>query len=442
MPAAEQAQQHPATAGCPPAAPAGPSAGPARAHDGPAAGQPPSCPAAPRVALLTGGFDKPYTFGLATALAAAGILVEIVGGDAIDCPDYHRYAGIRFLNLRSQRGGRARRLADLIVYYARLAAYATRRSPPIFHVIWNGRWETLDRTVLMLYYRALGKRVLLTAHNVNAAVRDGGNSLWNRLTLRIQYRLANHIFVHTEAMKRELSRDFSVRAGKVTVIPFGLNNSLPETGMPPAEARRRLGLGPADRVILFFGNIRPYKGLEYLAAAFPPLAERDPRYRLVIAGPCQAGNEAYWDSVRALVPPRIADRVLLRIEQVPDAEAEAYFRAADVMALPYTHVYQSGVLFTGFAFGLPAVAADVGALREEIRDGENGFTCPPRDAAALAGAIQRFFSSDLYRNLDTRRPEIAAQAEREHSWTAVAAATAGVYAAIAGARRDAAWWPR
>src|SRR5207245_6751110 len=133
--------------------------------------------------------------------------------------------------------------------------------PKVFHILWNNKFELFDRTLLMLYYKLLGKKIALTAHNVNAGRRDSNDSALNRLTLRIQYRLADHIFVHTEAMKSELLGSFGVAERRVSVIAFGINNSVPDTDLTPESAKQRLGIGGGDRVILFFGNIGPYKGL-------------------------------------------------------------------------------------------------------------------------------------------------------------------------------------
>ncbi len=94
----------------------------------------------------------------------------------------------------------------------------------------------------MLFYRLLGKRIVLTVHNVNAGRRDSKDTPLNRLTLRIQYRLADHIFVHTEKMKLELIEEFGVQGHRVTVIPFGINNAVPNTRLTPSEARQRLGI--------------------------------------------------------------------------------------------------------------------------------------------------------------------------------------------------------
>ncbi len=88
-----------------------------------------------------------------------------------------------------------------------------------------------DRTLLMLYYRLLGKKVVLTLHNINASERDANDTTLNRSTLRFQYRLADHIFVHTEKMKLELMQEFRVLPARITVIPFGINNSVPNTSL-------------------------------------------------------------------------------------------------------------------------------------------------------------------------------------------------------------------
>ena len=97
---------------------------------------------------------------------------------------------------------------------------------------------------------------------------------------------------------------------------------------------------------------------------------------------------------------------------------------------PYTHVFQSGVLFLGYSFGLPAVAANVGSLKEEIIEGETGFVFKSRDSSDLARNIQNYFNSELFRNLETRRMEIKAYANERYSWDKVAAVTKSVYSRL------------
>ena len=120
---------------------------------------------------------------------------------------------------------------------------------------------------------------------------------------------------------------------------------------------------------------------------------------------------------------------------MPDEETELYFKAADVLILPYTHIFQSGVLFLGYSFGLPAIAADVGSLREEIIEGKTGLVFKAQDSSALARAIEQYFASELFRHLESRRPEIKAYANERYSWNKVAATTAAVYANLLGGRQ-------
>jgi glycosyltransferase involved in cell wall biosynthesis len=383
------------------------------------------------VALLTGGGDRPYAFGLATELISKGATLDLIASDDLDCPDFYGKPGVKFLNLRGDQRPDAsllRKVSRVLVFYANLIRYARTAKPKLFHILWNNKFLYFDRTLLTLYYKFLGKRIVLTLHNVNAARRDSKDTLLNRLTLRIQYRLADHIFVHTEKMKHELIEEFGMKGAFVTVIPFGINNAVPNTCLTSAEARHRLGVRDGEKAILFFGNIAPYKGLEYLIAAFQQVAARHEDYRLIIAGR-QKNCETYWTELRETIHKDVQKgRVLLREDYVPDDETEVFFKAADVLALPYRHIYQSGVLFLGYSFGLPVLAADVGSLKDEIVEGKTGFVFEPEDPIDLARAIEQYFTSDLFADLDRRRQVIKDYATERHSWDVVGQMTMSVYA--------------
>lgn len=383
-----------------------------------------------RVSLLTGGGDRPYALGMASALVRQGISVDFIGSDELDTPELHRAPLVNFLNLRGDQTADApfcRKVVRLLTYYARLVQYVLRSEPPIFHILWNNKFELIDRTLLMLYYKMMGKRLVLTVHNVNARKRDARDSFLNRLSLRVQYRLSDHILVHTEKMKGELVAEFDVVKDKISVIPFGINNTVPDTTLSTTEAKRQLGLSQHDKTLLFFGNIAPYKGLEYLIAAFSKLLSQDSNYRLIIAGRPK-GDERYWKEIeQSIARDGIQGRIVPRIEYVPDEQTELYFKAADVLVLPYTRVFQSGVLFLGYAFGLPAIAADVGSLRDDVVDGETGFVCRSSDPGDLADKISAYFASDLYQELETRRRQIQAFANERYSWTHAGKILDGVY---------------
>jgi glycosyltransferase involved in cell wall biosynthesis len=385
------------------------------------------------VALLTGGSDRPYVYGLTTSLMSKGAVLDLIGSDELDFPEFRNQPRLNFLNLRRDLPPDAiflRKALRVAMYYAKLIRYAPTAKPKIFHILWNNKFEFFDRTLLTLYYRLLGKRIVFTVHNVNAGRRDCEDTGLNRLTLRIQYRLAHQLFVHTEKMKRELIEEFGVQSARVTVIPFGINNAVPNTCLTPGEAKQRLGIREGERIILSFGRITPYKGLEYLIAAFRQLLARGENYRLIIAGrPDRC--EKYWAAIRENLREDVQrERVLLRDEFIPDDETEVYFKAADALVLAYTHIYQSGVLFLGHSFGLPVLAANVGSFRDEIVEGKTGFVFRPGDPVDLEGTIDRYFASDLYAELNSRRWEIRDYVTERHSWDVVGQITMSVYARL------------
>jgi glycosyltransferase involved in cell wall biosynthesis len=384
-----------------------------------------------RISLLTGGADRPYAFGLTTALASRGVHLEVIAGDELDINELRTRPEITLLNLRGDQrtdAGRVEKVWRVLRYYGRLIHYAATTQSSIFHILWNNKFEAFDRTLLMVYYRALGKRIALTVHNVNAGIRDGNDNPVNRLTLRAQYYLSDHMFVHTPRMKKDLVSDFGVPGQRITVIPFGINNAVPQTALSRNSARERLALRPTDKAILFFGTIAPYKGLEYLVSAFSHLAKHDSSYKLIIAGRPRKGSEEYWYEIESTIRAGIDPvSVVQKIAFVPDEDTELYFKAADVAVLPYVHIFQSGVLFLAYSFGLPVIAADVGDLRDDIIEGETGFLVKAKDSVALAGALERYFASSLFDTLESQRTRIQEYARSQHSWDTVGDLTLEVY---------------
>jgi D-inositol-3-phosphate glycosyltransferase len=383
------------------------------------------------VALLTGGIDRHYACAISKALASSGVSLDVIGNVEMDSCGMRSTGKVRLLEFYGApqlNWGKLRKLLACLAVYLRIIRYTTFASPRIFHILWNYKLPYFDRTFLLFYYKLAGKRIVFTAHNVNAAERDGVDSFLNRLTLRIQYRLVDHIFVHTENMKDQLERSFGISRDKVTVIPFGVGDMVPQTCLTPAEAKRKLHVSRSERTILFFGRIVGYKGLDLLVDAFSRLAPGDGNYRLIIAGEPIKESAQHWEEIRQVIESSpMRAQVIQEIRFLADEEMETYFKAADALVLPYKQIYQSGVLFMSHNFGLPVIATDVGKFRDDIIEGTNGYVCRPDDAADLASKIEEYFASDLYRNLDQRRADIQNSVRGSHSWNGVAETTAAIY---------------
>lgn len=385
-----------------------------------------------RVALLTGGFDHPYAFGLSTALAGKGAQVDIIGSDTVDSPDYHRTPGITFFNL--QRGwsphvSRTRKVIRTALYYIKLLHYVYTKSPPLLHILWNNRDRHFDRTILLVIYRLLGKRLLLTAHNINTARRNGNDGWLNRLTLRVQYHLMDGIFIHTAKMADELRKDYGVSDKRIHQVSFGINNAVPSTNLTPGEAKQRLRCQAGERVVLFFGRIEPYKGLEHLVGALEILERRTAGlYKLLIAGEPKKEHLTYWADIRSrILNGPLRHRTHMRAEFIPDVDTELYCKAADVLVLPYKDIYQSGVLFLAYSFGLPVIATAVGSFPEYVIAGKTGLICATPDPQELARSLEMYFEGALYAKLAITRREIQDFARERYSWASVASDTLRTY---------------
>lgn len=152
-----------------------------------------------------------------------------------------------------------------------------------------------------------------------------------------------------------------------------------------AAARASLGLDPDRRIVLFFGLVRPYKGLEDLLEAVAILGDGAD---LLVAGEAYSGREALHARMEK---PDLAGRVRWIDRFIPDGEVDALFRAADVVALPYRSATQSGVAQIALAFRKPLVLTRTGGLPELVEEGRTGCLAEPGDPDSIAAALEAAF---------------------------------------------------
>lgn len=157
------------------------------------------------------------------------------------------------------------------------------------------------------------------------------------------------------------------------------------------QARQILGLPETQPILLFFGLVRPYKGLADLLHALARVRIELPA-RLIVAGEFWEDASVYHRLVHDLA---LEDAVVFHSRYIPDEDAPSFFAAADVVVLPYHHVSQSGIVALAHGLGRPIIATRVGGLPEMIAEGRTGLLVPPGDPEALANAILRFYREGL-----------------------------------------------
>jgi glycosyltransferase involved in cell wall biosynthesis len=357
-----------------------------------------------------------YAYQLCRALAAAGAEVALVTGrhyelDALP----HTFRLRKILRLWDPKPAkeavsagprRLRRLGRAAVHYREWLrlAFHLRRERPDLVLLGDIRFPGDLAPLLLL--RLFGLRLADICHNVFPYAAGGfRRSALDRFLYRRIYRRFERVFVHFEANRREFLSAYGLPPERVVAIPHGNEAVFEELRSPAADAaalRRSLDLAPDEPVALLFGTLSQYKGADLLLRAFARVAPRVPRARLVIAGFPAADFDLaeHQDLAREL---GIADRVRWAPRYIDAREVAAWMDLASVAVFPYRAVYQSGVLAVAQTFGVPIVAAAVGAMAEAVEHGESGLLVAPGDIDALSAALLRILEDpDLARRLGER----------------------------------------
>lgn len=326
----------------------------------------------------------------------------------------------------SKSGGLPKAWNSLRFYYLQVFYLLSRKSR-IIHFQWLDRHKFIDRILIPLITKVRRHKTVLTVHNVNAAKRDNRNTWFNTFTLKFLYKHCNHLIVHTEESKKELENEFQLPGFKISVIKHGMNIRVNLEGMTREEARKTLEIEQNERVVLFFGNIDHYKGLDILIESLNLLPlDFSEHFRLIIAG--RIKSQEYKKLIDEIISrSNLKHKITTQMAYIHEKDVEAYFMASDCVALPYRNIYQSGVIFMAYTFGLPVLASDVGNFRQDVPDGKSGYLLSENSPQAWSLMIQQYFSSKLYMNLSESRDVIKSWANSNYSWNEIGKETRKVY---------------
>ena len=260
-----------------------------------------------------------------------------------------------------------------------------------------------------------GKRVIVTLHNVEPHEAGVLRRLANRAVLPFAHRLV----VHTEQNRRTLLTR-GVPAERISMVAHGVADADPCDHEDRRKARARLGLPDQAPMALFFGHVRPYKGVPALLRAFSRVADTLPDAHLVVAGQPWEDPEPLQQLITDL---ELRNHVDLRLGFVPSAHVRDYFAAADVVVYPYSHFdAQSGAACRALTHGRALIVTRVGGLPDLVDD--PAAVVPPGAADLLARALIRVLTDPALR--DKLEADSRCKAT-ELSWETVAAATAAIY---------------
>ncbi|UCG30891.1 MAG: glycosyltransferase [candidate division WOR-3 bacterium] len=276
------------------------------------------------------------------------------------------------------------------VSWVKAARVITDFSPVIvIFAWWMWGWVVPFWIIAQLSRIRSGAKILYICHNVI----EHEPNFWRNFLSKFALTSGDFYIAHSQDDYDRLKQLFPHAVIKLNFHPTYkfFNRERIKRG----EARQRLGIEPEfKKVLLFFGIVRPYKGLRYLIEAMPRVIKEIPDLCLVIAGEFWQEKDLIVDMIHRF---DVADHVLILDEYIPNEDVFLYFSACDVVVLPYVTATGSGVTQIAFGFNKPVVATATGDLPYVVENGRRGLIVPPEDSTLLADAIIRCFDNDLLR---------------------------------------------
>lgn len=363
------------------------------------------------------GETRPYDDALAGALAARGHDVEIIAcrprAGMAEPPPAVRLRR-HFYRLADHLPPAVRRFARGVEHPLDLIALVptlVRNRPDVVHLQWLPL-GAVDRGFWRAAGSALGFPVVYTAHDALPNL-DGAR---RRRRARDNARAFRRVIVHSRFGRDALVEEFGVPSKRIAVTPHGALTAYRD--VVPAEP----DLPHGAPVVACVGLIRPYKGIDVLLDAWPTVRAAVPDAALVIAG--RILGDPVADRLRALAADA-ASGVHADLRFLSDGEFAGYLRRADVVALPYRRIDQSGVLFAAVGLGRPIVATRVGGFPEVVGDHGLGAIVEPGDPDGLAEALIALLCDPARRSACADAARRAA--DGPFSWDAIAVRVEELY---------------
>jgi glycosyltransferase involved in cell wall biosynthesis len=353
--------------------------------------------------LIFGGF-LPYQIQLANALSTKNQVMLMIPANAVPC-ELKKMVSQRVTVCLLGRNKSIHHPMSLLSLKDAIVETVTF-DPDVIHMQIGG--NLVD---LMVHYFFRRYPFVTTFHDVRPHMGEG--SRWVLFSLRRIAASSDEVIVHGHSLRNAFIELYDFPPSAVHVVPMGSHYSLAfKTFEDP-------NLLPSRNIVLFFGRIHEYKGLQYLIEAEPLITKEIPDARIVIAG---TGED--FSKYEKMIGCR-RDRFIIANRRIANDEAARLFQQCSVVVLPYVEASQSGVVLDAYEFKKPVVVTNVGSLPEVVDHGTTGLLVPPRDSEALADAVIRILANS---EMKKRMGENGyAKLRNELSWDAISKKTIEVY---------------
>ena len=372
-----------------------------------------------KILMIDSLVNNDYTFWLCRGLSKAQHEVELVTVKNRANNTDEPFVVLPVSPNKGGAGNKFVKLLEYILYLVWLFFHIARSRADVVHFQFFRR-ERIE-CLYFPFIRLLSQKLIFTAHNI---IPHEHTKLDIYLRYLV-YKSATKIIVHTPSIKQAMLEMFSISEEKVFVVPAVLPISEERDASITKElSREKLNLSDDDQIILFFGYIREYKGLDILLKAFDSVKPNHKDLKLIVAGRPHTPEllQQYTAQIDGLSS---QDSIIFIPEFIPDEEVDFYFRAADIVAVPYKQIYLSGVLQVAFSYGKPILATNVGNFKDLIISGENGYITNQNTVEEFAEIINLAFQNvDYLREMGHKAYEIH---ESHPDWQEIGTLTIDVY---------------
>lgn len=375
------------------------------------------------VFIINPGMVDDYVYQLASALSKKTASVHIFGSndyedkktEFINFNYYNYFFDINNNNFISKYPKFKSLLKGILYVFMHIyLLYCVKKiKPHIIHFQWS-RIAVIDCFFLYFYNHI---PVVYTMHNTT--LNHGDVSFVNYLNAGFKLFLnrVSSIIVHTKYSQQKFLESFEKYKHKVNVVPHGLLTFKDKKNTPINFYNFA-----SEKVILFFGNIQHYKGLDILINAMYYLKKEN--IKLLIVGRSQISIK----NLKALSKKLDVDKhIFWRLAYITEEEVSETFKVAKAIILPHRHIDQSGVLMSAINFEMPIIASNLGGFSEIIEDGKNGYLFKKEDSEDLALKIKKLFQDS---NLKYVSQQVTLLKNNWKSWDEIANDTIKIYKSI------------
>jgi glycosyltransferase involved in cell wall biosynthesis len=373
-----------------------------------------------KILIVDSLIGNDYTLCLGFGLAQSGITLELIVPENREFNQSLPFQVKKWAPAKDDSYGKIKKIVKYFSYLTRLFFYSIKGEKILHFQFFRRRTDF----ILFFLLRIAGVKLVYTAHNVLPHER----SKTDKYIQSLVYRTADSIIVHSGYIKNKLLKNFKVNHEKVEVIPHGnFDIYLPSKRITRGEARRKLYLNNEDKVLLFFGYIREYKGLDLLLDAFDLAKQSDPDLKLVIAG-MPLNNELKLRYEKRIKEIDAGDRIIYHFRFIPSENVQDYLEASDVVMLPYKDIDHSGIIHLAYSFCKPVIVSAVGDFPESVEQGKSGLILNNYTSVDLSDIIIKAVK-DLHalRKMGEYAKYLN---DSKYSWTDIGKKTAEVYRSL------------